>query len=33
MCKYCKQEISKERLKARPVASACVSCKIKLQSN
>lgn len=31
ICKYCKQEIGEKRMLARPVASACVSCKEKLQ--
>jgi len=31
ICKYCHQPISAKRLKARPVASACVECKTKLQ--
>jgi len=31
ICKYCKQEIGEKRLMARPVASACISCKTKLQ--
>lgn len=31
-CKYCKKEISEKRLMIRPVASACVECKEKLQS-
>ena len=31
-CKYCQQPIEKKRLLARPVASACVKCKTKLQS-
>lgn len=26
-CKYCQKEIPEARLKARPVSSACVSCK------
>ena len=30
-CKYCGKEISKERLLARPVSSACIECKRKLQ--
>ena len=33
VCKYCKEEIGKKRLQARPVASACVKCKTKLQSS
>lgn len=32
ICKYCKKEIGEKRLLARPVASACVECKSKLQS-
>lgn len=32
ICKYCKKEIGKKRMQARPVASACVECKTKLQS-
>jgi len=32
ICKYCKKAIGKKRLLARPVASACVKCKTKLQS-
>lgn len=32
ICKYCGQEIGEKRLLARPVASACVECKTKLQS-
>ena len=31
-CKYCGEDIAVKRLKARPVASACVACKTKLQS-
>lgn len=30
-CKYCKKEIGEKRLLARPVASACVACKTRLQ--
>lgn len=30
-CKYCGQPINEKRLLARPVASACVECKTKLQ--
>ena len=33
ICKYCKTEINIKRLQARPVASACIECKTKLQSN
>lgn len=32
ICKYCKKEISEKRLLIRPVASACVECKEKLQN-
>ena len=32
ICKYCKEEINEKRLVARPVASACIECKTKLQS-
>lgn len=32
VCKYCKEPIAEKRLKARPVASACIGCKTKLQS-
>src|SRR3989339_203024 len=32
ICKYCHQEIGKKHLLARPVASACVPCKTKLQN-
>ncbi len=32
ICKYCGREIEEKRLLARPVASACVECKTKLQS-
>jgi DnaK suppressor protein len=32
ICKYCKKDIGKKRMLARPVASACVECKTKLQS-
>jgi RNA polymerase-binding protein DksA len=31
-CKYCGQPIAEKRLQARPVASACVECKSKLQA-
>lgn len=31
-CKYCGQPIAEKRLLARPVASACVDCKQKLQN-
>ncbi|MEA2088917.1 MAG: TraR/DksA C4-type zinc finger protein [Patescibacteria group bacterium] len=31
ICKYCKKPISKERLKIRPVSSACIDCKKKLK--
>lgn len=33
ICKYCKQPISVKRLIARPVASACMTCKMELQEN
>ncbi len=32
ICKYCKKQIPKKRMLARPVASACIECKTKLQS-
>jgi DnaK suppressor protein len=32
ICKYCGQPIAEKRLEARPVASACVDCKQKLQN-
>lgn len=32
-CKYCKKEIGKKRMVARPVASACIECKTKLQNS
>jgi DnaK suppressor protein len=32
ICKYCGQPIAEKRLEARPVASACVECKQKLQN-
>ncbi len=32
ICKYCGKEIGEKRLLARPVSSACISCKTKLQS-
>lgn len=32
VCKYCGKDIPKKRMLARPVASACVECKTKLQS-
>ncbi|MFC1678270.1 TraR/DksA family transcriptional regulator [Patescibacteria group bacterium] len=31
-CKYCGKHISKKRLQARPVASACIECKTTLQN-
>lgn len=31
ICKYCGEEIGEKRLLARPVASACIKCKTKLQ--
>jgi len=33
VCKYCGQTIGEKRLKVRPVASACVPCKTKLQNS
>ena len=33
ICKYCKKPIGKKRILARPVASACVECKTKLQNS
>ncbi len=33
ICKYCGQPIGKKRMLARPVASACVACKTKLQKS
>lgn len=32
VCKYCHKKIGEKRLLARPVASACVECKTKLQN-
>lgn len=32
VCKYCGEPIAEKRLEARPVASACVDCKQKLQN-
>jgi len=32
VCKYCGRDIGEKRLLARPVASACIECKTKLQS-
>jgi len=32
ICKYCHKPINPKRLLARPVASACVECKTKLQN-
>ncbi|MFH1661781.1 MAG: TraR/DksA family transcriptional regulator [Candidatus Falkowbacteria bacterium] len=31
ICKYCKKEIGEKRMLARPVSSACIECKNKLQ--
>ncbi len=31
-CKYCQKQIPKKRMLARPVASACIECKTKLQN-
>ena len=33
VCKYCKKDIPVKRLLARPVASACIECKTKLQNS
>lgn len=33
ICKYCKKPISEKRILARPVASACIDCKTKLQNS
>lgn len=33
ICKYCGKEIGEKRLLARPVASACVECKTKIQNS
>lgn len=33
ICKYCNKSIQKKRLIARPVATACVNCKTKLQNS
>jgi len=33
ICKYCHKPIGKKRMQARPVASACVECKTKLQNS
>ncbi len=33
ICKYCKKPIGIKRMLARPVASACVDCKTKLQNS
>ena len=33
VCKYCGREINPKRLLARPVSSACVACKSKLQKS
>ena len=32
ICQYCKEPINEKRLLARPVASACIPCKTKLQN-
>jgi RNA polymerase-binding protein DksA len=32
ICRYCHKKIGKKRLLARPVASACVECKTRLQN-
>ena len=31
VCKYCGEPISKERIKIRPISSACIPCKKKLK--
>lgn len=33
VCKYCRKEIPKERLSARPTSSSCVACKESLKKN
>lgn len=33
ICKYCHKPINPKRLLARPVASACIECKTKLQNS
>lgn len=33
ICKYCKNTIGVKRMLARPVASACIDCKTKLQNS
>jgi len=33
ICKYCKKPIGLKRILARPVASACIDCKTKLQNS
>jgi len=33
ICKYCGKEIGEKRLLARPVSSACINCKSKLQQS
>ncbi len=33
ICKYCHKKIGKKRMLARPVASACVECKTRLQNS
>ncbi len=32
ICEICEEEISFERLKARPVAALCIDCKIKIEN-
>ena len=32
ICEICEEEISFERLKARPVATLCIDCKIKIEN-
>jgi DnaK suppressor protein len=31
ICKYCQEAISKERIKIRPISSACIPCKKRLK--
>ena len=33
ICKYCKNTIGVKRMLARPIASACIDCKTKLQNS
>jgi len=32
VCKYCKKDISKNRLEIRPTSSSCIECKNKFSS-